>query len=298
MNKKFLYETLDSAREMNFLKDLPTIIKTGLSSHIQLREYQEEAFKYFITYYENENLSKNKQIHTLFHMATGSGKTVIMAGLILYLYTKGYRKFMFFVDQTNILEKTKENFTNPNSSKYLFNQIIEYLGNKLQVKMVKNFSSNNLNEDIEICFTTTQKLHMDLFLAKENSLTYEDFENNKVVFISDESHHVNTLTKKANKTEVEAEKSWEYSVMKAFHSNKDNIMLEFTATVDLKDNNVKSKYLDKIIYNYPLINFRASGYTKDFQNFATDTSLWERALIALIMSEYRKYLFTDHKLKY
>ena len=296
MNKKFLYETLDSAREMKFLKDLPTIIKTGLSSHIQLREYQEEAFKYFITYYENENLSKNKQIHTLFHMATGSGKTVIMAGLILYLYTKGYRKFMFFVDQTNILEKTKENFTNPKSSKYLFNQIIEYVGNKLQVKMVKNFSSNNLNEDIEICFTTTQKLHMDLFLAKENSLTYEDFENNKVVFISDESHHVNTLTKKAKKTEVEAEKSWEYSVMRAFHSNKDNIMLEFTATVDLKDNNVKSKYLDKIIYNYPLINFRASGYTKDFQNFATDTSIWERALIALIMSEYRKYLFSDHKL--
>ena len=134
MDKKFLYETLDSAKRMGFLKDIPTIVETGLASHIQLREYQEEAFKYFITYYENENLSKNKQIHTLFHMATGSGKTVIMAGLILYLYTQGYRKFMFFVDQTNILEKTKENFINPKSSKYLFNEIIEYVGNKVNIK--------------------------------------------------------------------------------------------------------------------------------------------------------------------
>ena len=56
------------------------------------------------------------------------------------------------------------------------------------------------------------------------------------------------------------------------------------------------KYLDKIVYNYPLARFRESGYTKDFQNFATDTTLWDRTLIALIMSEYRRYLFADLKL--
>ena len=57
-----------------------------------------------------------------------------------------------------------------------------------------------------------------------------------------------------------------------------------------------AKYTDKIIYNYPLERFRASGYTKDFQNFATDTNLWDRTLIALILSEYRRYLFADLKL--
>lgn len=137
---------------------------------------------------------------------------------------------------------------------------------------------------------------MDLSEAKENSLTYEDFENNEIVFISDESHHVNSLTKKATKDEKEAKNNWEYSVTNAFHRNRDNIMLEFTATCDLKDKNVLEKYKDKIIFNYPLISFRESGYTKDFQNFATDTDLWTRALIALIMSEYRKYLFADLKL--
>ena len=296
MDKQYLYQKLTSLKEAGMLKELPNFLNTGLSTNIQLREYQEEAFKYFVTYFENDGLRKNKQVHTLFHMATGSGKTVIMAGIILYLYTKGYRNFLFFVNQTNVLEKTKENFTNQKSSKYLFNDVVEYLGNRVNIKQVDNFSDGALEEDIQICFTTTQKLHMDLFEAKENSITYADFEDNKVVFISDESHHINTMTKKQTKEEEEAEKSWEYSVSNAFSKNKDSIMLEFTATADLKDTNVQNKYVDKIIYDYPLAKFRESGYTKDFQNFATDTELWDRALIALVISEYRKYLFADLKL--
>ena len=62
-------------------------------------------------------------------MATGSGKTLIMAGLILYLYEQGFKNFLFFVNSTNIIEKTKDNFLNPLSSKYLFNQNI-YFGTK------------------------------------------------------------------------------------------------------------------------------------------------------------------------
>lgn len=294
MDGRFLYEELDSIKKFGFLKELPDIIESGLSEKILLRDYQKEAFQYFITYMENEELSKNKQIHTLFHMATGSGKTVIMAGLILYLYTKGYRNFLFFVNQTNILEKTKENFLNNLSNKYLFSKEIEYLGDKVKINAVDNFMGlNSLSNDINICFTTTQKLHFDLLDPKENSLTYKDFEDTKIVFISDESHHVNTMTKRLTKDEEADRNSWEYSVMNAFHRNKDHVLLEFTATADIKDKNVRSKYLDKMIYNYPLLKFRESGYTKDFQNFATNSTLWERALMAIVMSEYRKYLFSD-----
>jgi len=296
MSEQFLYEKLDVAKEVGMNVDFPEIIKSGLSKKISLREYQIDAFTNFALYFDNDGLRKNKQVHTLFHMATGSGKTVIMAGLILYLYTKGYRKFLFFVNQTNVLEKTIDNFINPLSNKYLFNDVVEYLGKKVKIKRVENFSGNVLDDDIEILFTTTQKLHMDLFEAKENSLTYDDFENNKVVFISDESHHINSLTKKPTKDEEEAVKSWEYSVTNALSRNRDSIMLEFTATCDLKDANVLQKYKDKIIFNYPLISFRESGYTKDFQNFATDTELWTRTLMALVMSEYRRFLFADLKL--
>lgn len=295
MENKYLYETLEALEQARVLKDIPEIIQNGLSSKIELREYQKKAFQYFITYYENSNLHKNKQIHTLFHMATGSGKTIIMAGLILYLYTKGYNKFLFFVNQSNVVEKTKDNFTNKSANKYLFNNEIEYSGNKINIKMVDNFSVDSLDSDIQICFTTTQKLHLDLHFSKENSITYKDFEDNKIVFISDESHHINSSTKKSSKIEEE-NNSWEYSVTNALAQNRDSIMLEFTATADLKDTNVVNKYKDKIIFDYQLKNFRESGYTKDFQNFATESELWDRTLMALILSEYRKFLFGDYKL--
>ena len=297
MSEQFLYQKLDILKEADTLKELPEILEKGLSQNILLREYQKDAFQYFITYFENDKLSGNKQLHTLFHMATGSGKTLIMAGLILYLYIKGYRNFIFFVNQTNVIEKTKENFLNEFSSKYLFNKDIEYLWEKIKIKMVNNFQNLLLdNNEINICFTSTQKLHLDLLENKENSLTYADFEENKIVFISDESHHINSSTKRLSKTEEKEKNNWENTVMRAFRSNKDSILLEFTATVDLKNKDIENKYKDKIIFNYPLKNFRESLYTKEFQNISTNTNLWDRTLIALVLSEYRRYLFADLKL--
>lgn len=294
MNNQFLYEKLEIIKEFNNEKHIPDIIELGLSRNIKLRDYQKDAFLNFITYFENQKLSNNKQIHALFHMATGSGKTVIMAGLILYLYEKGYRNFIFFVSQINILEKTRDNFLNNSSTKYLFNDKLEFKGQKIKINSVNNFQGIILDDNsINICFTTTQKLHIDLSDPKENVLTYNDFEDKKIVFISDESHHINSLTKKSNKEEIEANNSWEYSVMNAFYSNKDSILLEFTATADLKDQNVLNKYRDKIIFNYPLKDFRESGYTKDFQNLSSLTTYWDRALIAIIISEYRRYLFSE-----
>ncbi len=290
----FLYQELESALKYMPNPELPNIVKDNMAEHIELREYQEDAFKYFMTYFENDTIKKNKQVHTLFHMATGSGKTVIMAGLILYLYSKGYSNFLFFVDKTSIIAKTKENFINKTSNKYLFSQDLEHLGERIKINQVDNFQ-NVSDKDINICFMSIQGLHNTLTFPKENSLSIQDFEDNKVVLISDESHHINAMTKKKKtKSEEEIEDSWEYSVMRAFGSNRDNIMLEFTATCDLEDKNVKAKYIDKIVFNYTLKEFRNSGYTKDFQNFATDSDLWERTLMALVLSEYRKSLFNQN----
>ena len=134
---------------------------------------------------------------------------------------------------------------------------------------------------------------MDFFAPKENSLTRDDFEDRPVVMLSDESHHVNTRTKKATKAEAEEDKSWEYTVANLFVGNRKNVLLEFTATADLRDKNINAKYSDKIVFDYPLSKFRESGYTKDFQNLQTDLGLWERTLQALLLSEYRRSLFAD-----
>ena len=295
MSDPYLHQKLDVLKQINALKELPEYITSNLNENIILRDYQKEAVRYFITYCESE-LKKNKQIHNLFHMATGSGKTVIMASLILYLYMKGYRKFLFFVNQKNIIEKTKENFINSSSFKYLFAENIELMGEFVQIKEVSNFAYYD-KDAVNIAFTSTQKLHMDLNFANENSPTVKDFEDDKIVLISDESHHINTVTKGLNKTEkTEIEEninSWEYTVNKIFKANRDNILLEFTATADLQDSNVKRKYLDNIVYDYTLTKFRQSGYTKDFKNMQGDYSRWTRTLLALVISEYRRHLFGD-----
>ena len=97
----FLYEKIDTLREVGVSKELPKYIPENLNPNFELRPYQNNAFENFITYFESDKLCQ-KPTQTLFHMATGSGKTLIMAGLILYLYKHGYRNFLFFVNLSNI----------------------------------------------------------------------------------------------------------------------------------------------------------------------------------------------------
>lgn len=91
---------------------LPDYFETGMTPAKHLRPYQEECMRYFLTYMNPENDFGGKQVrpHLLFHMATGSGKTMMMALAMLYLYEQGYRNFLFFVSSNNIVEKTRDNF--------------------------------------------------------------------------------------------------------------------------------------------------------------------------------------------
>lgn len=289
---QFLFNKIETLEDIDALTPVPAHITDNLAEHVVLREYQTRGLEYFLTYLDQDGLRKNKQIQTLFHMATGSGKTVMMAALILHLYTLGYRRFVFFVNQSTILEKTKANFLDHSSSKHLFAKTIKIDGKSIPVKSVNNFSLSD-DDAINLCFTSIQKLHLDLMYPSENGLSIEDFADEKVVLISDEAHHVNTLTKKQTKDEELATNSWEYSVTRAFRENTDNMLLEFTATANLNDPNIHREYLDKIVFDYPLAKFRDSGYTKDFQNLQADVPAWERSLIALVLSEYRRALATQ-----
>jgi len=115
-------------------------------------------------------------------MATGSGKTLMMAGLILYLYEQGYRNFLFFVNSTNIINKTRDNFFNDSSIKYLFNTSITQGEKKVFLKEVDNFQSTD-DKSINIAFSTIQGLHLKLNNPQENALTFDDFQDKKIVLI-------------------------------------------------------------------------------------------------------------------
>ena len=99
-------------------KNIPGHIRGNINQKFQLRPYQENALKYFLTYLDDYNGKTTQQMnHLFFHMATGSGKTLIMASVILEMYNRGYRRFVFYVHNNTILEKTIDNFTNAKSSK-------------------------------------------------------------------------------------------------------------------------------------------------------------------------------------
>src|SRR5574344_1937015 len=290
----FLYEKMDVLRENDENIELPPYIQPNINKNFALRPYQREAFENFFTYFEGPLRKKPSQV--LFHMATGSGKTLIMAGLMIYLYKQGYRNFLFFVNLANIVEKTKVNFKDSASLKYLFAKDIIIDGERVEIQEVENFQDSDSNK-INICFSTTQGLHMDMWLAKENGMTFDDFENQKVVLISDEAHHLNVDTKKKlSAEEDESYHSWEQTVKQIFNKNADNVLLEFTATCDLDNPLIKAAYEDKIIFNYQLKNFYKDQYSKDILVFRSDLDLMDRALQALILSQYRLKVFQDNRI--
>ena len=296
-NKQPLKQILSTFYLGGFIpKGVALHIKNNLNKKFTLRPYQIEAFERF-NYYNTQYPKKNKPTQLLFHMATGSGKTLVMAGIILDLYEKGYRNFIFFVNSNNIIEKTRDNFLNSLSSKYLFNDTISFSDRKVSIKEVENFQAVN-DENINIVFTTIQGLHSTLNTPRENSLTYEDFEEKKIVLLSDEAHHINAATKKGTKQpELFSDKaSWENTVEKIFEANTDNYLLEFTATMDFANENISTKYEDKLLFDYPLKQFRIDKYSKEVQVLQADLQPFERALQSVLLSQYRQKVFENNQI--
>ena len=286
MLEQFLHEQLEIAFEWGVPKpEIPGSITQNLNPEFQLRPYQEDAFASFIHYFNTDLPGKEKPVHLLFNMATGSGKTLIMAGLILYLYEKGYRNFLFFVNSTNIIEKTKDNFLNPRAAKYLFSQDIRFEGKPVAVTQVENFEGVNEN-DINICFTTIQQLHTDMTTQKENTLTYDNFTEQEIVLLADEAHHINVSTKSQHGMALF--ESWENTVERIFKSNDANLLLEFTATHDYETPTMVEKYQNKVINRYDLINFRNDKFSKEVVLVHSDLDQDSRILQALILNQYKQ----------
>lgn len=62
-------------------------------------------------------------------------------------------------------------------------------GERIRINQVDNFQYAD-QDAINICFATTQGLHMDMD-GKGKRYVLDDFDEQKVVLISDEAHHLN-----------------------------------------------------------------------------------------------------------
>ncbi len=112
------------------------------------------------------------------------------------------------------------------------------------------------------------------------------------MLLSDEAHHINTQTK----TQLELFKNWENTVERIFKQNEDNLLLEFTATLDYYHKNIVEKYRNKVIYRYDLRQFRNDGYSKDVYIVQADFEEKERILQALILSQYKQEVAAKHRI--
>ena len=292
MPEQFLYEKLGNISEFGALsKEMPKSITLNLNPRYEMRPYQDEALFRFMYCYEKDYPGKTLPMHLLFNMATGSGKTLIMAGLILYLYEKGYRNFLFFVNSTNIIQKTRANFLNPESSKFLFVPDIVICNKHVRIATVENFDAVNPS-DINICFTTIHKLHSDLTIKKEGAITLEDFRKHKVILIADEAHHLNRKTR----SDEELFEGWENTVERIFMQNYANLLLEFTATHDFENAGMVEKYRNKVVIRYDLQQYRNDRFSKDVMIVQSDFGLNERILQALVLSQYKQEVAAKYRI--
>lgn len=287
----FLYELYNNASEggfIDFKHGIPEYITNNLRH--PLRPYQKEGIGRYL-YYKNDEKNRVFPEQILYNMATGSGKTLLMAAIILEKFKQGERNFIFFVNNSNILTKTRDNFLGGiGSSKYLFADKIVIDNQVVNVREVSDFSDSQ-KDSINIVFTTIQKLHTDLNTIRENRLSYEQFEDISIVLLADEAHHLNAGL---NKSEKDDNDSWTATIENIQRLAKKSSIFEFTATIDLENKDIAKKYEKSLIYKYDLKEFRLDKYSKDVLFHLVDSDIETRMFQAIIISQFRKKIALKH----
>ncbi len=269
--------------------------------------WQREAMQYFYVFKRRRHkfvADLNQPTHLMFNMATGTGKTMLMAAFILEYYKQDYRHFIFFVNQNNIVDKTENNFINKHHTKYEFRHNIIIDDKTINIRKVETFDDT---DDIQIKFTSIHKLHNAVYLARENAVTLGELQKRDLVMIGDEAHHLNAATMKSGQVEIklsaelkqnasekDVEKSWEDTVINKIlrkvniEQQKDNknVLLEFTATIPQRAD-VREKYRSKTIYKFELVDFLKAGYTKEINLISTSLENKEKILLAMLFNWYR-----------
>lgn len=286
----FVYEIYKQASENGFI-DFKARIPDYITQNLKfpLRPYQKEAVGRYL-YYKRDEKNRKKPEQVLYNMATGSGKTLLMAAIILEKFKQGERNFIFFVNNDNILTKTRANFLPNEMGKYLFADKITIDNQVVGVREVTDFSDSQ-PDSINIVFTTIQKLHQDLNTPRENRLTYEQFEDLSLVLLADEAHHLNAGLGKKEKDEND---SWTATIENIQSTARKSSLFEFTATIDLANPDIAKKYEKSLIFKYDLKEFRLDKYSKDVLFHLVDNELPIRMLQAIIISQYRKKIALKH----
>jgi type III restriction enzyme len=230
---------------------------------------------------QEKGILKIDQERFVYNMATGSGKTLLMAGLILDYYKRGYRDFIFFVHRTAILEKTRINFLRKGEEKYLFKEKIVIEGKVVFIQEINDFSESN-PEYINIHFTTINTIHVNMENEREGRIARDDFIDRKVVFLGDEYHHYHN-------------KKWGDTMESLVEQNSKNVYLGFTATLNYEAQGVVEKDKRRVVMKYDLADFRRDRFSKELVMCLTGADKQGRMIQSLIVNLYRGLVAFDNK---
>lgn len=255
-----------------------------VKNRLSLRYPQEESLSILAELYELLQPQKNKNILGLsemlstvkskyptcsdfersfpsicFALATGVGKTRLMGACISYLYLEyGVKNFFVLAPNLTIYNKLIEDFSNPQSPKYVFRGIADFSQNAPRIINGDNynqFSGNELFQTININVFNISKINSETRggnaprIKRMSEYLGDSYFNylsglSDLVILMDESHHYRADRGMAVINEL------------------DPILgLEFTATPQTQSGTKYSKFKN-VVYEYSLANAIQDGFVK------------------------------------
>jgi type III restriction enzyme len=253
-----------------------------------LRPYQLEALNAFELFWKDGFDSRSLKQKTIqkvtedngkifewpkigFEMATGSGKTLLMGAIILYLWHKGHRDFLILTPNTILFDKTIENFT-PRAIKSIFGDGWNLTYNLVTGNSYRDKTCHYQRErDVSFYVFNMQKFYdkgsnsdknaentmkgvpyvrrpIEESLWKDegekHTISFIEFlRERRPVIISDEAHHYQQARTK-----------------EAIHELLPSMVVEFTAT-SIEKGGISDAGQDNL-YKYPIQKYIGEGYGK------------------------------------
>ncbi|GEM_PF-3528294 len=292
-------------------KEQPFIdyLKERINNKFPFRYYQKEALSVLHLFLSEKpdfsyRTGVNEQIGPKvipfygFEMATGSGKTILIAANIVYLYeTKKIKNFLIITPTKTIYNKTIKNF-DINDQKCMFSSNLKYKFNLITGENYTNRSNNyDENADFNIFvfniskFYETEKHSRKIDKPWEESvwrdengdtISLRDFlRYNRLAIITDEAHHYQNF--KISEEGVEAADSGRglKSSGEVISDLEPELVIEYTATAITDDSQRRNQ---KLIYKYSINDFIGDGFGKKIYALGRSGSI-ERTEIDMISDD-------------
>lgn len=259
--RKFYVSNHIEANSLFGLAPLADAVKNNVLRH-ELRPYQMEALftmdalnkaRQYTPEWAKALKDKSVEASMAFHMATGSGKTVLIAGMIYWLHkTQGTKNFLIFTPPSKsvVYHKTRINFAKDSA------ESVWGKGCDLNIEVIHgdNFDSARLYDsepDIRIFIFNTEKFSATAKKTKlpqemsrwtdgaGNLISLETYlqEARDLIIITDEAHH----------------SAADKAIRQMIGGFKPQLLLEFTAT---------SQDTQHVVYDYGIDILLSEGLCK------------------------------------